>query len=71
MRDEELLAPERLGKHVRLTYVKRNGAESSSTGEVIFHNGREGMDTMSVTLRTADKGDRTINLCRVITAQEV
>jgi hypothetical protein len=48
-----------------LHYVKRDGSESESTGEVRFFNGRDGMDTMSVTLATPDKGNRTINLVGV------
>jgi hypothetical protein len=56
---------------VMLTYIKRNGMESSSTGTVRFFSGREGMDTMSVTLETKDKGMRTINLCRVVSAKVV
>jgi hypothetical protein len=59
-----------VGDYVRLTYTKRNGKTSSSTGEVAFHNGQDGMDTMSVTLNTPDKGARTINLAGVITAQK-
>lgn len=50
---------------VTVHYVKRDGSASSSRGTVQFFNGREGMDTMSVTLDTEDKGPRTINLCRV------
>jgi hypothetical protein len=55
----------REGDHVTLNYVKRDGSESSSTGRVAFFNGRDGMDTMSVTIDTPDKGMRTINLAGV------
>ena len=51
---------------VTLEYVKRDSSVSKSTGTVRFFNGADGMDTMSVTLDTDDKGPRTINLCRVI-----
>jgi hypothetical protein len=50
---------------VTLEYFKRDGSESSSTGVVRYFNGREGCDTMSVTLDTPDKGMRTINLNKV------
>lgn len=52
-------------KPVTVHYTKRDGAESSSSGPVKFFNGREGMDTMSVTIDDPNKGPRTINLCRV------
>lgn len=51
---------------VLLQYVKRNGERSQSTGTVEFFNGSPRMDTGSVTLKTEDKGMRTINLCRVV-----
>lgn len=57
-----LEAEQAAGKRVTVQYVKRNGDNSSSTGEVSYFNGREGMDTMSVTIATSDKGPRTINL---------
>lgn len=50
---------------VTLHYTKRDGSDSSSRGVVAYFNGKDGMDTMSVTIDTADKGPRTINLCRV------
>lgn len=54
-------------REVTLSYVKRDGNTSSSTGTVKFFNGQPGMDTHSVTLDTLDKGPRTINLHRVVT----
>lgn len=57
------------GSEVTLWYRKRDGAASTSTGEVRYFSGKDGMDTMSVTVRTLDKGDRTINLCRVVRFQ--
>lgn len=61
------------GKVYRLTYVKRDKTESESTGAVQYFNGREGCDTMSVTLdTTATKGrPSTINLVNVTSIQEV
>lgn len=56
---------------VHLEYTKRNGLKSSSTGTVEFFNGKDGYDNMSVTLKTADKGMRTINLAGVITAKVI
>lgn len=56
---------------VTMTYVKRNGQQSASTGLVHGFSGRDGMDTMSVDIVTEDKGIRTINLCRVIKAWPV
>lgn len=50
---------------VTLHYFKRNGAKSSTTGTVQFFNGADGMDTMSVTLDSPEKGSRTINLVGV------
>jgi hypothetical protein len=50
---------------VTVQYEKRDGSSSSSRGTVSFFSGREGCDTMSVTLDTPDKGARTINLCRI------
>jgi hypothetical protein len=55
----------REGKPVTLTYVKRDGKESTSTGVVNYFSGVQGMDTHSVTLDTPDKGARTINLHRI------
>jgi hypothetical protein len=52
---------------VTVTYVKRDGKQSASTGTVGFFNGKPGMDTGSVTIETEDKGPRTINLHRIIT----
>ena len=60
----DVLTP--INREVTLTYVKRNGERSSSTGKVGAFSGIEGMDTHSVTLDTADKGPRTINLHRVV-----
>lgn len=51
---------------VTVTYQKRDGSVSSSTGRVGFFNGRPGFDTGSVTIETEDKGPRTINLHRII-----
>lgn len=51
---------------VTLTYVKRDGTTSSSTGTVGFFSGTPGMDTGSVTIETEDKGPRTINLHNII-----
>lgn len=52
-------------RDVALTYTKRDGSESRSVGRVSFFNGRIGYDTGSVTIETADKGPRTINLHRI------
>lgn len=52
-------------KTVTVSYVKRNGQESSSTGTVAFFNGKPGYDTGSVTIETEDKGPRTVNLHRI------
>jgi hypothetical protein len=51
---------------VTVTYVKRNGQRSSSTGPVAFFGGKPGYDTGSVTIRDHVKGERTINMHRVI-----
>lgn len=53
---------------VGMNYVRRDGQTGTVTGEVRYFSGRDGMDTMSVTVRDTEKGDRTINLCRVIKA---
>lgn len=53
-------------KIVTVTYSKRDGSVSSSTGTVDFFNGKPGFDTGSVTIKTEDKGPRTINLHRII-----
>lgn len=50
---------------VTVTYTKRNGEVSSSTGTVEFFNGRVGYDTGSVTIADPVKGNRTINLHRI------
>lgn len=50
---------------VGISYVKRDGQVSSSTGTVAFFNGDEDFDTMSVVLDTPDKGHRTINIARI------
>lgn len=55
----------REGTVVTLTYVKRDGSTSNSTGTVGEMSGRPGCDTMSVTVHTSDKGPRTINLVGV------
>lgn len=65
-----LEAEQDAGKRVTVNYVKRNGNTSSSTGEVSYFNGRKGMDTMSVTIATSDKGPRTINLVRITSILE-
>ncbi len=57
------------GKTVHVSYVKRNGEVSSSTGAVAFFNGRIGYDTGSVTIADPVKGNRTINLHRIITIE--
>ena len=49
-----------------VTYVKRDGKTSSSTGTIAYFNGRPGFDTGSVTIQTEDKGPRTINLHRIV-----
>lgn len=55
------------GEPVRLEYTKRNGEKSSSTGPVLFFNGKPGYDTGSVTLDTPDKGrSTTVNIHRII-----
>lgn len=53
-------------KIVTVVYSKRDGNVSQSTGTVDFFNGTPGMDTGSVTIKTEDKGPRTINLHRII-----
>lgn len=53
-------------RDVAVTYVKRNGETSRSAGKVLFFNGRIGFDTGSVTIDDPEKGQRTINLHRVI-----
>ncbi len=58
------------GKSVHVSYVKRDGSVSSSTGEVAFFNGRIGYDTGSVTIADQNKGNRTINLHRIITIED-
>lgn len=54
-----------LTRNVALTYLKRDNSVSRSVGTVTSFCGKEGMDTHSVTILTADKGPRTINLHRV------
>lgn len=57
------------GTLVHMNYVKRNGERGAvRNAEVRFFTGRDGMDTMSVTVRDPEKGDRTLNLCRVARA---
>jgi hypothetical protein len=56
---------------VSVSYVKRNGQKSSSTGKVGFFNGRVGFDTGSVTIETEDKGPRTINLHSIVAIKDV
>ncbi len=68
LRDALVRAQEQ-GISVRLEYVKRDRTYGASEGTVSFFSGQDGMDTMSVTLDTADKGPRTINLCRVYDAR--
>lgn len=53
-------------KTVTVEYIKRNGEKSSSTGTALFINGKPGFDTGSVTIRDHVKGERTINLHRII-----
>lgn len=65
-----LEAEQDAGKSVTLNYVKRNGQTSSSSGTIEFFNGREGMDTMSVTVRDPSKGLRTVNICRITSILE-
>lgn len=59
------------GQAVSMTYWKRDQTYGASTGLVHEFVGKDGMDTMSVNLVTADKGIRTINLSRVIKAWPV
>lgn len=49
---------------VTINYTKRNGDKGSATGPVVFFNGREGMDTMAVTIDTRESKGRptTVNL---------
>lgn len=56
-----------------LHYVKRDGSRSRSVGVLPDEpfSGRPHHDTASVTLNTADKGPRTINLCRVTFADSI
>jgi hypothetical protein len=56
---------------VEVHYIKRDGNKSSSTGKVAFFNGKPGFDTGSVTIDTADKGPRTINLHRIVAHRKV
>lgn len=56
-------------RSVRLDYYKRNGERSASSGKVMFFNGRDGMDTMSVTIDDPAKGARTVNLDLIITVK--
>lgn len=65
-----LEAEQAAGKRVTVRYTKRNGDKSESSGTVEFFNGSEGMDTMSVTIGTSDKGPRTINLVGITTIFE-
>lgn len=58
------------GKVVKVTYGKRDGSVSSSTGPVAFFNGRIGYDTGSVTIADPTKGNRTINLHRIIDVED-
>lgn len=53
-----------VGDKVAVTYVKRNGEESSSTGVVEYFNGKPGYDTGSVTIDTRETKGRptTVNL---------
>lgn len=57
----------RMGETVSLTYRKRDGSLSTSTGVVTAFNGTDGTDTMSVVVECPDKGRRTINLARINT----
>lgn len=50
---------------VTLYYTKRDLSKSKSTGTVGPFSGKEGMDTMAVTVYTTDKGPRTINLANI------
>lgn len=58
---------------VTVNYTKRDGLPGTATGAVVFFNGREGMDTMAVTIDTrATKGrPTTVNLHNItsITAE--
>jgi hypothetical protein len=51
---------------VTVHYRKRDETVSSSTGTVAFFNGKIGYDTGSVTIADPVKGNRTINLHRII-----
>jgi len=48
-----------------VSYVKRDGKAGKATGKVAYFNGKPGFDTGSVTIETADRGPRTINLHRI------
>jgi hypothetical protein len=54
-----------------LAYVKRSGEASATVGTIAGFSGKDGMDTMSVTLDSPTKGYRTINLAGVTAIQEV
>ncbi len=62
VRQSHLSACQQADTTVQVSYVKRDGTTSSSTGKVAYFNGRPGLDTRSVTIDTADKGPRTVNL---------
>lgn len=52
---------------VVLTYVKRDGKGGRAEGTFDSFVGKAGFDTFSANIVTADRGIRTINLCRVKT----
>jgi hypothetical protein len=54
-----------------LHYVKRDGTSSRSVGLLGDFSGRPHHDTASVTILTADKGPRTINLVGVTGADSI
>jgi hypothetical protein len=56
---------------VVLAYFKRDGNSSATVGTIAGFSGKDGMDTMSVTLDSPTKGYRTINLAGVVDVQEV
>lgn len=53
------------GDTVTLTYVKRDGSVSSSTG-VVLPTVLGAESTLAVTVDTADKGPRTVNMSGIL-----
>lgn len=52
------------GSMVLLSYVKRDGTDSTSTGSLVAVIGNE--SNLSVVCETADKGPRTINVRNIL-----